>query len=246
MRPYDLHAAIGLLPLPNRADELLDFTGKWSRERSPQRRAIDHGSWSRETRRGKTGHDSPYVMIAGTPGFGFRGGEVWAVHLGWSGNQRYLLERLPEAAGVHTSYLGAAELLMPGEIRLAPGHSYSSPTSYFGWSDQGLDGLAARFHHHLRARPAHPAKPQLLILNTWEAVYFDHDPDRLRRLADLAAEIGVERVVLDDGWFAGRRDDRSGLGDWTVDPQVCRRDWVRSPSMSIPSEWNSGSGSSPR
>jgi alpha-galactosidase len=59
-----------------------------------------------------------------------------------------------------------------------------------------------------------------VVLNTWEAVYFDHRLDRLTRLADVAAEIGVERFVLDDGWFLHRRHDRAGLGDWTVDPQV--------------------------
>ena len=59
-----------------------------------------------------------------------------------------------------------------------------------------------------------------MVLNTWEAVYFDHDQGRLRELADTAARIGVERFVLDDGWFRGRRDDTAGLGDWTVDEEV--------------------------
>jgi alpha-galactosidase len=59
-----------------------------------------------------------------------------------------------------------------------------------------------------------------VVLNTWEAVWFDHDLHRLRSLADTAAELGVERFVLDDGWFRGRRDDTRGLGDWTVDPDV--------------------------
>jgi alpha-galactosidase len=72
----------------------------------------------------------------------------------------------------------------------------------------------------LRARPAHPSTPRPLLLNTWEAVYFDHDINRLIELTDRAAEIGVERVVLDDGWFLGRRDDTAGLGDWIVDATV--------------------------
>ncbi|WP_328508097.1 alpha-galactosidase [Streptomyces sp. NBC_00391] len=80
--------------------------------------------------------------------------------------------------------------------------------------------MSARFHDHLRARPGHPHRSRPVVLNTWEAVYFDHDLDRLTHLADLGAEVGVERFVLDDGRFRHRRDDRSGLGDWYVDETV--------------------------
>ncbi|MGW5353094.1 alpha-galactosidase [Streptomyces sp. NPDC004031] len=218
--PYDLARVTTLLPLPGRATELLDFTGKWSRERVPQRRPLGYGSHVREARRGKPGADSPYLLAAGAPGFGFRTGEVWGVHIAWSGDQRYLAERLPEGAGVHGGVLGGGELLRPGEIRLAPGDTYRTPVCHFAWSGTGLDGLADRFHALLRARPGHPHSPRPVVLNSWEAVYFDHDLDRLRRLADRAAEVGVERFVLDDGWFTGRRADNAGLGDWYVDPAV--------------------------
>ncbi|MFC1413934.1 alpha-galactosidase [Streptacidiphilus sp. N1-12] len=218
--PYDLADLCTLLPLPERAGEVLDFTGKWSRERSPQRRPLEFGSYSREVRRGKPGVDSPYLLAVGVPGFGFRQGEVWGLHIGWSGDQRYLVQRLPEGAGTHAAVLGGGELLRAGEIRLGPGESHRTPVCWFAWSGQGLDGLADRFHRLLRDRPTHPRGPRPLILNSWEAVYFDHDLDRLLRLADRAAEVGVERFVLDDGWFSGRRDDSAGLGDWTVDPAV--------------------------
>ncbi|WP_405406796.1 alpha-galactosidase [Streptomyces sp. NBC_01104] len=218
--PYDLSATTALLPLPNRAQEILDFTGKWCRERSPQRGPLAFGGHVREIRRGKPGLDAPHLLTVGVPGFGFRSGEVWALHVGWSGNQRWLAERLPEGAGVHGGVLGGGELLAPGEIRLGPGDSYTSPECFFAWSGEGLDGLAGRFHTMLRARPGHPSSPRPLTLNTWEAVYFDHRPERLLALADTAASVGVERLVLDDGWFLGRRDDTAGLGDWAVDPQV--------------------------
>ena len=218
--PYDVAQVSTLLPLPRRAGEILDFTGKWSRERSPQRRPLGFGTHTREVRRGKPGLDSPYLVSVGVPGFGFRSGEVWAVHVAWSGDQRYLVEQLPEGAGTHAAVFGGGELLRAGEIRLAPGESYTTPVCHFAWSGQGLDGLADRFHALLRARPAHPRRPRPVILNSWEAVYFDHDLGRLLRLADKAAEVGVERFVLDDGWFRGRRSDDAGLGDWTVDPVV--------------------------
>ncbi|MEU4095805.1 alpha-galactosidase [Streptomyces sp. NPDC026673] len=218
--PYDLAQVTALLPLPRRAGEILDFTGKWSRERSPQRRPLAHGTYARDVRRGKPGLDSPYLVAVGVPGFGFREGEVWGLHVAWSGDQRYLVEQLPEGAGVHASVLGGGELLRAGEVRLAPGDTHRTPVCHYAWSGAGLDGLADRFHTLLRDRPAHPRRPRPVILNSWEAVYFDHDPDRLLRLADRAAEVGVERFVLDDGWFRGRRSDRAGLGDWTVDPLV--------------------------
>ncbi|HEY0167885.1 MAG TPA: alpha-galactosidase [Jatrophihabitans sp.] len=210
-----------VLPVPDRAVDSLDFTGRWARERTPQRRPVTDGLWLRENRRGKTGFDAATVSIAGTPGFGFGHGEVWGVHVAWSGNHLHRLERVPlgKLSPTVTS-IGGGELLLPGEVTLAPGESYSSPWVYVGASGHGLDGLAARFHGYLRSTPAHPATPRPVTLNVWEAVYFDHDLARLRELADRAARLGVERYVLDDGWFGGRRHDRAGLGDWTVSADV--------------------------
>jgi alpha-galactosidase len=198
------------LPLPAVASELLDLTGRWCRERHPQRRAFDHGTWLREQRHGRTGHDSPLLLVAGTAGFSFRSGEVWGIHLAWSGNSFWRADRPPDGP----ASLGAGALLEPGE------EAEEEPWLYAVWSDEGLDGLSARLHRFVRARPSHPRTPRPVVLNTWEAVYFDHRLDRLRTLADRAAEIGVERFVLDDGWFRGRRDDTAGLGDWYVDPDV--------------------------
>ncbi len=97
------------LPLPARAVELLDLTGRWCRERIPQRHPLPHGAWVREGRHGRTGHDATLVLAAGTPGFGFRSGEVWGLHLGWSGDAVHWAERNPDG---HAG-LGAAELLGP-------------------------------------------------------------------------------------------------------------------------------------
>ncbi|HEU4421057.1 MAG TPA: alpha-galactosidase [Pilimelia sp.] len=212
---YCLDGLVLTLPVPAYATELLDLTGRHLRERSPQRSPLRHGTYLRENRRGRTGTDATLVLVAGEPGFGFRLGAVWGVHVAWSGNHRTLAERTP--AGV--SLLGGGELLLAGEIRLTPGESYASPWLY-GSHGEGLDELSARFHGYLRARPQHPRTPRPVTLNTWEAVYFDQDLDRLTALADAAAEVGVERFVLDDGWFRGRRDDRAGLGDWYVDDAV--------------------------
>ena len=217
---YVVDGLRALMPVPERASELLDFTGKWCRERSPQRLPFAFGTLARRARRGKPGHDSPFLLAAGTPAFGFSHGEIWGVHLAWSGDGEYLAERLPEGAGALSRVLGAGELLRSGEVMLEPGERYDAPRVLFAWSDRGLDGLAARLHRRLRARTHHPATPRPLVLNTWEAVYFDHDLDRLIDIADRAAGVGVERIVLDDGWFRGRRDANAGLGDWLVDEDV--------------------------
>jgi alpha-galactosidase len=213
--PYDLDELLLALPVPAHATELLDFTGRWGRERVPQRGPFRSGTWLREGRRGRTGSDAAYVLHAGTPGFGFGSGEVWGVHLAWSGNQRLLAERTADG----TRVLAGSELLLPGEVRLGPGERYTGPWLY-GSYGHGLDESARRFHRYLRARPRHPSAARPVTLNVWEAVYFDHDLDTLLRLADVAAAVGVERYVLDDGWFGGRRDDTRGLGDWYVSPKA--------------------------
>jgi alpha-galactosidase len=219
--PFTVHELLGLLPVPDRAAEVLDLAGRWCRERSPQRRPFHQGAVVRESRRGRTGHDATLLLVAGTPGFGFRHGEVWAVHTGWSGNHVHLAERLPEGAGGGGgAVLGGGELLLPGEMRLEEGASYTTPWTYFTYADEGLDAASARVHRWLRSRPQHPRRPRPLVLNTWEAVYFDQDLETLTRLAERAAAIGVERFVLDDGWFGARRDDTKGLGDWYVAAEV--------------------------
>jgi alpha-galactosidase len=214
--PYAVAALRAVLPVPDRAREIYDLSGRWALERLPQRTTFGYGTHARDSRRGRTGHDAATLLVAGTPGFGDATGEVWAVHTAWSGDTEHYAERHNGGSAA----LGGAELLAPGEIRLAAGETYTTPTVHFVWSDQGLDGLSDRLHRAVRARPHHPRRPRPLTLNVWEAVYFDHDVDRLRALADRAAEIGVERYVLDDGWFRGRRDDTAGLGDWEVDPAV--------------------------
>jgi alpha-galactosidase len=213
---YLLAELAATLPIPARALEILDLTGRWCREHLPQRHPLNMGAWSREGRRGRTGHDSPLVLTAGTQGFGFGMGEVWGVHLAWSGDSTVWAERNPVGVG----QVGAAELLAPGEVRLAPSETYTAPRVYAAYSDRGLDGMSAAFHELVRGRPQHPRSLRPVILNTWEAVYFDHRLDRLSELADAAAKIGVERFVLDDGWFGGRRDDTAGLGDWYVSKDV--------------------------
>ena len=212
---YTVNGLRMVLPVPSEAREILDFTGRHLRERTPQRLPMRVGTHLREGRRGRTGSDAAFVVAAGSSGFGFGHGEVWAVHTAWSGNHATFAELGLSGVAV----LGGGELLLPGEVILAPGEAYTTPWLY-GAYGTGLDAVAAAFHTELRSRATHPTSPRPVVLNTWEAVYFNHDLEALVQLAKLGAQVGVERFVLDDGWFLGRRDDNAGLGDWRVDPEV--------------------------
>ncbi|WP_349899274.1 alpha-galactosidase [Parafrigoribacterium soli] len=216
---YSLQQLSTVLPLGPEAEEILDLSGRWCREQHPQRRAITQGTWLRSFRHGRTGHDSSVLFAAGSAGFANRSGTVWAAHLGFSGNHEIYLEK---TAG-NVAMMGMGELLAPGEVTLAPGESYATPWSYAAYSERGIDGITASFHRWMRARPGHPSSLRPVVLNTWEAVYFNHDLAELTELAERAQEVGAERFVLDDGWFRHRRNDTAGLGDWFVDDGVWPR-----------------------
>lgn len=213
---YTLNQFNYWLPLPARAVEKMDFAGRWSNERQPQRSRIDIGLWSRDSREGRSSHNFTITSMAMSEEANFNSGEVWAVALGWSGNSSHYIE----SSYTGEKSIGAGEILFPGEVILEKGESYQAPTLFASYSRAGLDGISANFHQHLRARPSHPRKPRPLTLNMWEAIYFEHSMERVKPIINLASELGVERVVLDDGWFGDRRDDRRGLGDWKISSEV--------------------------
>lgn len=208
--------AAGAVPSPHA--ELMLFDGRWAREFVPVRQALTTGLMVKENRTGRTSHHAPPFLIAGEPGFGEARGEVFALHLAWSGDHRMFAERLRDGR----IQLQAGELLHPGEVVLAPGEAYETPQLYIARSTAGLNGLSDRLHPFVRETILGgrlKGRPRPVCYNTWEAVYFDHDVERLKGLAELAAEVGIERFVLDDGWFRGRDDDTTSLGDWRVDPR---------------------------
>ncbi|CAN2185739.1 GalA Alpha-galactosidase [Candidatus Nanopelagicaceae bacterium] len=211
---YYLEHFLYWLPLAEQADEVLDFYGHWTKERQPQRRSIDYGVITREGFEGRSGHDYTITQVALNHATGFRHGEAWSLAMAWSGNNIHHVERLIDG---HKS-IGAGEYLLPGEVILKKGESYAAPRAVATFSDRGLDGLTNNHYSWIRSRSNHITKvrPRPLTLNMWEAVYFNHNEEGIRKMVDKAAEIGVERVVLDDGWFGSRRNDRAGLGDWVV------------------------------
>ena len=207
------------LPVPDGMTDIIGFTGRWTQEFTQERVARNAATYLRENRSGRTSHFSyPAILLAATD-TNESTGDVYGFHLAFSGNHRVRVDSLTDGRVLVS--LGA--LLLPGEVRLAPGETYASPEIVAAYSGQGLSKLSRKFHDHVRTKLLSPemrAKPRPVHYNTWEAVYFDHDVEKLKELATRAAEIGVERFVLDDGWFGGRRHDRAGLGDWTVSRDV--------------------------
>ncbi|HEY1752691.1 MAG TPA: alpha-galactosidase [Caulobacteraceae bacterium] len=204
--------------LPLAHDEVVLFDGRWAREFQPVRQRLATGLIVKENRTGRTSHHAPPFAVVGEPGFGEAAGAVLGLHLAWSGNARLVFERLRD--GVMQAQAG--ELFLPGEVTLAAGEAYVTPILYAARSDAGLNGLSDRLHPFVRRQILGgrlAGKPRPVNFNTWEAVYFRHDLAELKALAELAASVGAERFVLDDGWFEGRDDDTTSLGDWRADPR---------------------------
>ncbi|MEM1175042.1 MAG: alpha-galactosidase [Pseudomonadota bacterium] len=207
------------IPVLPHFDTITSFIGRWSDEFQRQVQARRPGTYLRENRLGRTSHDCFPGLILHPATSRESDGEVLGFHLGWSGNHRYRVDE--DSAGRVSVQMG--ELLGPGEIRLARGERYRSPTLYCAYSQDGMSGMSRQFHRFVRETMTDTdrvRRPKRVHFNTWEASYFDLDVYRLKALADSAAELGIERFVLDDGWFTGRRSDNAGLGDWDVDTTI--------------------------
>ncbi len=205
----------GTMVVPRGADGLVVHDGGWGREFHLVEERLGLAAWLRESRRGRTSHDrSPTLFLREADGL------AWGFHLGFSGGHVFCIDRLEDGRRL----VHAGELFEPGEMRLEPGDTYDSPTLHWARA-QDLAAVGSAFQAHVRADvltwPGGAMRPRPVTLNSWEGNYFHHDPADLIRQAEAAAALGVERFVLDDGWFGRRDDATSSLGDWIVD----RRKW---------------------
>jgi alpha-galactosidase len=215
--PLDVQwLAAGTLLLPGQVSSVRSYAGQHNHEFLQQTDVLSRSLWRRESRRGRTSHDCFPGAVVATAGATDDAGLVYGAHLAWSGNHQQTIEWLHDAQ--YQWQMG--EWLAPGEGLLAPGASLHTPELVASCSTAGYNSLAANFHAELRSRLSWPGgqmRPRPVHLNTWEGFYFDVYPDKVKELATAAARIGVERFVLDDGWFHGRHHDRAALGDWWPD-----------------------------
>lgn len=204
------------LPVPRRFTECTSYAGRWAGEMQEHRRAIAPDGLRRETAIGKPGFAGAGWLLL------HAGDEVLGAHLAWSGDQWLALEPDTQGAGDARALLLMGAGSHPGEVVLAPGEAASTPAAHIALAPD-RSALAQAFHTHLRAEilPARAAWGERKVhLNSWEALGFDLSQEGLIALAESAASLGIERFVLDDGWFGGRRDDTTSLGDWFVSPEV--------------------------
>ena len=205
--------AVVCLPLPAWAAQRLTFSGRWAGEFSQRALPIPDGSHEVASRGGRPGFENAAFLVLGGEGLSDFGGDALALHLAWSGNSFSLVERL----GFGEGQIQIGERLEAGELSLAPGEGYDAPAAALVATGAGRNGLRQAFHRLAASVGAPLSGPRRVHFNSWEAVYFDFDIERLKTLAMEAAALGAERFVLDDGWFANRFSDRSGLGDWIPD-----------------------------
>ncbi|MGI5170250.1 alpha-galactosidase [Spirillospora sp. CA-253888] len=206
-------AAWNVPALPNY--RISHVVGEWGREFQPRRVEAPVGETVFTSRQGRTGHHaSPWLMIDDGNATE-ESGQVWSAALAWSGSWRITLDRDPLGRARWTGGFGHEGLAW----RLGPGEELTTPVFAGLFSDGGFGAASRAWHAHIRRHvlPS-PERVRPVVYNSWEATGFDFDLPRQLRLAERAARLGAEVFVLDDGWFAGRRSDTAGLGDWWPDP----------------------------
>lgn len=195
--------------------ELLTFYGRHAMERNFQRTRLDHGCFSIGSRRGTSSHQYNPAVILAERNTTEDSGSCYGCVFVYSGN--FLCEAEKDQFGQTRLLMGLQEDLF--HYPLKQGEILIIPETILGYTDQGLAKLSHMFqrcirNHICRGKYAHQTRP--VLLNSWEAAYFDFDGETIVRLAEDAAGLGIDMVVMDDGWFGKREDDNSGLGDWQV------------------------------
>lgn len=216
--PLTLHRAMSFcLDLPAEPWQLLGLPGAWARERQPERQPLRHGVQGFGSKRGASSHQhNPFFTLC-APHTTEHSGPAYGFGLVYSGSYACLVEQ--DQFDTVRCVMG----IQPEGFSwsLGPGEAFYTPEAVLAFSRQGLNGMSQIFHravrtHLCRGPWAHRRRP--ILMNNWEATYFDFDEQKLLALARRAAELGVELLVVDDGWFVGRSSDTSSLGDWSEDP----------------------------
>ncbi|MCC3374546.1 alpha-galactosidase [Cohnella sp. REN36] len=216
-RPIRLLRALSAgIDLPDDGFDALQLQGSWARERHIERRPVASGGSVIESRRGASSHSlNPFLALL-RKGADETRGEVYGFSLVYSGS--FVIHA--EVDPYRTTRLVMGVNPFDFAWLLKPGSSFQTPEAVLVYSAEGLGGMSRTYHRLYRTRlcrGAHRDRARPVLLNNWEATYFDFDADRIEAIAGAGRELGVELFVLDDGWFGRRDDDKSSLGDWIAD-----------------------------
>lgn len=202
--------------LPDMDFEMLELTGAWSRERHIKKRKVEHGIQGIYSMKGCSSNSfNPFIALQ-RPETTEKAGEVYGFTLVYSGSFLAQVEADPfdvvrVTMGIHPDCFSWP---------LREGEEFQTPEAVLVYSDQGLNGMSGVFHQLFRTRLARGRwrdEPRPILINNWEATYFDFDEEKILKLAKTAQQLGIELFVLDDGWFGKRDDDSTSLGDWYPD-----------------------------
>ncbi|HEX9336995.1 MAG TPA: alpha-galactosidase, partial [Pseudonocardiaceae bacterium] len=202
--------------MPDRMEcRVSHVVGGWSNECQLHRTAVPVAETVFTSRRGITSHQAnPWLMLDAGDADETHG-EVWSTALAWSGSWRITLHREPSGRCAWTGGFGHDGTTW----QLTPGESLDTPVFAGAYTPHGFGATSQTWHDFTRQHVLpHPDELRPVLYNSWEATSFDVDEAGQRELAALAADIGVELFVMDDGWFGGRRTDHAGLGDWQPYP----------------------------
>ena len=201
------------LDFPNRSFELIHLNGAWGRERQLTREKIEIGTKVLDSKRGSSSHhQNPFVTLVEPTTTEFQG-EAYGFCLVYSGNHQTVIEK------DNYSQTRVVMGMNPFNFawQLPAGESFHSPEVVNVYSNQGLNQMSKTYHdlfnNHL-IRGEHQLKERPVLINNWEATYFDFDDAKIHGIVDEAQALGIEMFVLDDGWFGERKDDHRSLGDW--------------------------------
>lgn len=201
------------LDLPDCNYEWLQFSGSWARERHLKVRKLEQGITSVESTRGASSHEHNPFVILKRPSTDENKGEAIGFSLVYSGN--FLAQAEVDTHDVTRVLIGINPFCF--DWKLASGGSFQTPEAVMVYTADGLNDLSQTYHKLYQKRLARGYwrdRPRPILINNWEATYFDFNEDKLVKIAQKAKECGVELFVLDDGWFGKRTSDTAGLGDW--------------------------------
>ena len=208
-------AASICLDIPFGKWELLHFHGRHAMERQPERRPLMNGIQTVSSKRGASSHHHNPFLILCAPQTNEDAGDCFGAMLVYSGSYRMDVEL--DSLGLTRLTAGIHDELF--RWKLHPGESFTAPEVLLTFTHRGLTALSQRYHHFLRyhmCRSKFTLARRPVLINNWEATFFNFTTEKILSIAEQAAALGVEMLVLDDGWFGKRDDDLSGLGDWQV------------------------------